>query len=476
MKKYDLVVIGSGPAGEKAAVKAAYFGYAVAIIEKSAAYGGAGVQTGTLPSKALKETALFLSGKYHKGVFGIEQNLLSQAGIHDFMYRKNVVVNDVGNTVKHNLLKHRIDIFHGEAKFIDSHTVRICGSLEDMIYGKNIIIATGSYPFHPETIPFDNERVHDSDSILAINRFPKSLCVLGAGVIGCEYATIFSAMGVKTFIVNDKDKILPFLDHEISEALVDQMRKDGITILFNNSVEEFQVHNSTTDDLTIKLKSGETVHVDMFLFAAGRSGCIKNLGCKDVGIKTGNRESIIVNEKFQTSIPHIYAVGDVIGFPALASTGMDQGRIAVAHMFKTGDLERLTDVFPYGIYTVPEVSMVGLTEESAKAQHLNYFLGYSYYRDITRGKIMTDKDNGFLKLVVEKETKIVVGVHIMGYIATELINFGMTLVKDKKSLDEVIATVFNYPSFHDLYKYAAYDALGNLAGKKIKQAGEIISS
>ena len=466
-----MIVIGSGPAGEKAAVKAAYFGHSVALIEKEEHYGGAGVQTGTLPSKALKETALFLSGKYHKGVFGVDKELRRKAGVNDFMYRKNVVIENFGREVGENLRNHHIDIFHGRAEFVDQHHIRITGHLEKILFGHNIIVATGSYPFHPKNIPFDNTRVHDSDSILTIKRFPKSLCVLGAGVIGCEYATTFAAMGIKTFVVNDKDKILGFLDQEISKALVAQMQKDGITILFNNSVTAFDLPDLEEDDLRITLASGDILNVDMFLFAAGRRGTIKNLGCEKAGIKTGEREAIIVNEKFQTNVPHIYAVGDVIGFPALASTGMDQGRVAVAHIFKSGELHTLTEIFPYGIYTVPEVSMVGLTEENAKSGGLNYVLGYSYYHDIARGQIMADKDNGFLKMVVEKDTKIIRGVHIMGNIATELIHYGITLVKDRKTLDEVIATVFNYPSFHDLYKYASYDALGNLFGKKLKKSG-----
>jgi NAD(P) transhydrogenase len=472
MKTFDLVVIGSGPAGEKAAVKAAYFGYNVALIEKEDHFGGAGVQTGTLPSKALKETVLYLSGKYHKGIFGIDKELGHKAGLNDFMYRKNVVMRSVEASVKLNLLNHKITILAGEAEFIDQHRIRINGNLEQIVYGENIIVATGSYPFHPSNIPFDGIRVHDSDTILNIKRFPKSLCVLGAGVIGCEYATIFAAMGIKTFIVNDKDKILGFLDHEISQTLVSQMQMDGITILFNRSVEYLELPESNEEDIRVKLATGEILHVDMFLYAAGRSGYTQTLKCENAGILTGERQTILVNNKFQTNIPHIYAVGDVIGFPALASTSMDQGRVAVAHIFKTGDLHSLTEVFPYGIYTVPEVSMVGITETSVKAQGINYVLGYSYYRDITRGKIMADKDQGFLKIIVEKETKIVLGVHIIGNIATELIHYGMLLVKDKKTLEEVIATVFNYPSFHDLYKYASYDALGSLSGRKIKKAGE----
>ncbi len=473
-KKYDLVVIGSGPAGEKAAAKAAYFGYKVALIEKERSkFGGAGVQTGTLPSKTLKETALYLSGIYQKGVFGVDKEVGRETGVHDFLYRKNVVTNHMNKTVRHNLEKHGIDIYEGFASFIDPNHIKISGELEQILESKYILIATGSYPYHPPHIPFDNTRVLDSDTILNITKFPKSICVLGAGVIGCEYATIFGAMGVKTFVVNDHDKILGFLDSEISEALVDQMKKNEIKILFNNSVTEFEPQD---DDKPLKLilRSGQILNVDMFLFAAGRSGNIKGLNCDEIGLKTGKRETVLVNDKFQTNLPNIYAVGDVIGFPALASTSMEQGRIAITHMFDTGDLETLADIFPYGIYTVPEVSMVGITEEQAKGTKIDYGVGYSYYRDTARGMIMGDTDNGYLKLIFDKSTRVILGVHIMGHFATELIHYGMQLVQEKKTLDKLIATVFNYPTLHSLYKYACYDGLGNISGKKVKKAGELI--
>ena len=468
MKKYDLIVIGSGPAGEKAAVKAAYFGHKVALIEKSINYGGAGVQTGTLPSKTLKETAVYFSRIYEKGIYSMDRDFTRDAGVHDFMYRKDLVVDRVGKEVKDNIDRHKVDIYQGMGSFVDEHHVKISGHLEETIYGEYFIIATGSYPYQPPNIPFEDERVHDSDSILELKQFPKSLCVLGAGVIGCEYATIFAAMGVKVFIVNNRDKILGFLDNEISEALVKQMKDDNIEVLFNNSVEDFHVPENPKEMLRLTLSSNQTLNVDMFLFAAGRSGNIRSLNCEAAGLKLGERETILVDDKFQTNKEHIYAVGDVIGFPALASTSMDQGRIAVAHIFKTGDIEELTDIFPYGIYTLPEVSMVGLTEEEAKKQEINYCTGYCSYSSISRGMIMGVNENWFLKIIFERETKTVIGVHIIGRIATELIHYGMSLVKDRKSLDEVINTVFNYPTLHDLYKYACYDGLGNLSGHKVK--------
>ncbi len=474
MENYDLIVIGSGPAGEKAAVKAAYFKKTVALVEKEDDFGGAGIQTGTIPSKTLKETALYLSGIYQKDVFGVNKEIGQETGVREFLYRKDLVKKEMGKRAKHNLSKHGVDIYRGKARFHDPHTIIIDGEWEETISGAFILIATGSYPYHPSNVPFDFRRVHDSDSILNIKRFPSSICVLGAGVIGCEYATIFAAMGVKTYIVNDRDNILGFLDHEVSEALVQQMQKSGIQILFNNSVTDLQ--NPGVDDapLEITLQSGGQLKVDMFLFAAGRSGNIKELNCEAAGLVVGKRETVVVDHQFRTNKPHIFAVGDVIGFPALASTSMEQGRIAVTHMFQTDDLETLAEIFPYGIYTVPEVSMVGITEEEASQQAIDYEVGISYYRDTARGMIMGDADNGFLKLVFEKKTKRVLGVHIMGHQATELIHYGMSLVRSKNTLDEIIGTVFNYPTLHDLYKYASYDGLGNVAGRKIKKAGEVI--
>lgn len=474
MEKFDLIVIGSGPAGEKAAVKAAYFGHKVAIIEKEQKFGGAGVQTGTVPSKTLKETALYLSGIYQKGIFSMDKEFGRNTGVHDFLYRKNLVTDKMHDIIHHNLERHGVTIFEGKGQLVDANHVKINGDLEQTIQGKFILIATGSYPFQPPEIPFDGLRIHDSDTILNIQQFPKSICVVGAGVIGCEYATIFSAMGAKTYIVNNKDKILNFLDKDVSNELVEQMKSTGIKILFNNSVEDIKTPQTDEDCVALRLQTGETLKVDMFLFAAGRSGYLDGLNYEGVGLETGKRQTIKVNEKFQTNIPNIYAVGDIIGFPALASTSMEQGRIAVADMFKTNDLESLAVTFPYGIYTVPEVSMVGITENQALEMKMDYGVGMCYYRDTVRGMIMGDRDNGFLKLIFDKQTRVVKGVHILGNFATELIHYGMEQVRMQRTLDDLIGTVFNHPTFHDLYKYASYDGLSSLSGKKVKKAGEVI--
>lgn len=467
MKQFELIVIGTGPAGEKAAVKAAYFGHRVAIVEKASVFGGAEVVTGTLPSKTLKETALYFSGKYEKGLYGIDRDLKHDASIEDFMYRKNYVTHAAANEIQENLQRHQVEIFMGEASFEDSHTIRVKGEKEELIHGDYIIIATGSYPYHPSDIPFDGKRINDSDTILQITRFPKSLCVVGAGVIGCEYTTIFATMGCKVYLVNDKEKILPQIDQEIAEDLIKQMRAAEIDILFNTGVASIHAPQEEQQPIDITLKTGEILNVDMFLFAAGRSGNIKALNLDKAGVVQGKRETVLVDKNYQTSVPHIYAVGDVIGFPALASTSMDQGRVAVAHIFKTEDLKILPTCFPYGIYTVPEVSMVGITEEDAKNKNISYCIGRARYEDMARGKIMGAKA-GMLKLVFTREDLIIRGVHVIGHIASELIHYGMALVEQKKNLYDLIGTVFNFPSLHDLYKYAAYDGLSNFSGHKVK--------
>ena len=465
---YDLIVIGSGPAGEKAAVKAAYFGKKVALIEKSSDSGGAGVQTGTLPSKALKETALYFSRVYEKQIYEQFNHHSRKTKHEQFTYRRDVARTDMQKEVENNLLRHKVDVYRGFASFIDEHHIQIKGNEDLIIEGKNILIATGSYPVNPSEIPFDGKRIHDSDTILKIKRFPRSLCVIGAGVIGCEYATIYAAMGVKVYLINNRDRILPFLDSEISEALVRQMKNQGIEILFNTSIAKYSKPRLKKDPVLLTLKNGAELQTDMVLYAAGRSGNIKGLNCDNAGVLTGERETIIVNENYRTNVPHIYAVGDVVGFPALASTSMDQGRVAIAHMYDTRDLDSVPKIFPYGIYTVPEVSMVGMTEQEVKSNGIIYNKGISRVCDIARGKIQGASDDGFLKMIFEQESKVILGVHIIGRIANELIHYGMTLVQDKKTLDQVIATVFNYPTFHDLYKYAAYDGLGNRSGKNIK--------
>ncbi len=468
MKEFDLVVIGAGPAGEKAAVKAAYFGYKVAIIEKQSRVGGAGINTGTLPSKTLKETALYFSGQLDRGLYGVDRKFTRQTSIDDFMYRKDFVSTSESQEMLENLKRHGVSVFHGSAVFEDANTIRIEGEREQVIRTEYALVATGSTPAHPANIPFESERVHDSDSILHLEHFPKSVCVVGAGVIGCEYATIFATMGTSVYLVNQHETILPFLDNEVSQALVNQMKANGVEILTNTSVENFNIPEDTTDPLRLDLTSGEKLNVDMFLYAAGRQGNTSEMGLEEIGVKVSNRGIIDVNEQYQSSVPNIYAAGDCVGFPSLASTSMDQGRVAVANIFNIGDIQEISRVFPYGIYTIPEVSTVGITEEQAKEEGLDYCVGRAFYEDLPRGKILGTK-GGFMKVIFTRDDCVIRGVHIIGSIASELIHYGVLLVDQEKTLREVVSTIFNYPTLHDLYKYSCYDGLGNLSGHNVKR-------
>ncbi|MBC2594112.1 Si-specific NAD(P)(+) transhydrogenase [Ruficoccus amylovorans] len=459
MKKYDLIIIGSGPAGEKAAVKAAYYGKQVAVVEKRADLGGAGTNTGTLPSKTLKETALYYSGLNERGLFGVDKELERAANVRDFFFRKNQVVEQQEQGIAANFKLHNIDTYIGTATVKDPHTVVIEGKDAAEIEGEFILVATGSYPFQPPGIPFDGKFVHDSDTILNINRIPRSIVIVGAGVIGCEYATIFAVMGTKVKLVNSHEEILGFLDREICRELTADMEKIGIEFVFGSRIEQVEIlPEEHTSNVHAKLTNGAPIEADMFLYAAGRSGASHNLGLEALGVEIDNRQNIVVDEKYSTKVPSIYAAGDVIGFPALASTSMDQGRVAVTHMFNFWGDEKISEQFPYGIYTIPEVSVYGMTEDEAQKKKIDYCIGRARYRDMPRGRIIGAKE-GLLKLVVDRPTRKVLGVHIFGKIATELIHYGMDLVQNEDTLGRIVSRVYNTPTLHELYKYAAYNAL-----------------
>ncbi len=468
---FDLIVIGAGPAGEKAAVKAAYFGFKVAIIEKENHLGGAGIQTGTLPSKTLKETALYYSGKYTHGLYGDHTAPLLDKCVQKFMHRQRYVSKTVEDQLYENLRLHGVTLFKGRAHFISDREIQLDDHEQHILHGEYILIATGSYPYHPPHIDFDDDRIMDSDSILRMKRLPSSLCIVGAGVIGCEYATIFAHMRIPVTLINNQKDLLPFLDHQIAQNLIQSMRKEGINVLLGHEVERVSIEGKEEDAQAVKIKlvHGETLVSDMFLFAAGRSGNTKSLKLEKAGVQIGKREQILVNENFQTNISHIYAVGDVIGFPSLASTSMDQGRVAVGHMFHITDLDSVGKVLPFGIYTIPEVSMVGLTEDQARDKGIDYYVGVARHENLPRGKILGVHD-GMMKILFARENNVVLGVHIVGPLACELIHYGLSLIENQRTIHQIIATVFNYPTLHDLYKYASYDGLGNLRGYKIKEA------
>lgn len=456
---YDLIVIGSGPAGEKAAAKAAFYGKRVAIVERAKHVGGAGINTGTLPSKTLRETALYFSGLRQRGLYGIDYSLKDDLTIEDFMYRKNVVTESEWNIIHKNLDRHDIELIWGEASFEDAHTINIKSSegAAQQITADIILIATGSAPYHPKDVPFNHPLVFDSDSILHMSRIPQSIAIVGGGVIGTEYAGLFTALGVNVTVIDGRDRLLSFIDQEISGRLQSQLEGLGLRFIFNKQLDHISVFD---DGIHLHLDDGEQVNADKVLYAAGRTSNTGVLNLEKIGVRLGRRGIIEVNEKYQTSVPNIYAAGDVIGFPALASTSMEQGRVAMVHAFDLAYGEpELASVLPFAIYTIPEISMVGLSEEQCQEQGIDYLVGRAYYDNNARGQIIGDL-SGMLKLLFSPHNKKLLGVHHIGEGASELVHIGAYALSNGDTIDAFIKQVFNYPTLADTYKYAAYDGLG----------------
>ncbi len=467
MRRFDLVVIGSGPAGEKGAAQAAYFGKRVALIERSADLGGACLNTGTVPSKTLRESALYFSGLRQRGLYGIDYSLREGLTIADFMHRKDTVVRAEREKEARNLATHKIELLHGQASFEDPHVISVKTSDGDVdrIAGDVILIATGSRPHRPREIPFDDKFIFDSDSILQMDRIPKSMAIVGGGVIGCEYASIFTALGVEMALIDSRDRLLPFLDPEISEAL--RCRLTSLGLQFHPK-ERLVRTERINGGVRLHLQSGQAIEKETALFAAGRRGAVDGLALERSGLALGDGGYIEVDAAYRTNVPHIYAAGDVIGFPALASISMEQGRLAICHAFGLAYKQRLASQLPLGIYTIPEISSVGESEESCKAKKISYEVGRAHYSNNARGQIAGDS-TGLLKLVFQRETRQLIGVHIIGEGATELIHLGMAVLEAGGALDTFIELVFNYPTLSEMYKYAAYDGLGNLAGYKLRE-------
>ena len=454
---YDLVVIGSGPAGEKGAAEAAYFGKKVALIERALHPGGTGLNTGTVPSKTLRETALYFSGLLQRGLYGIDYSLKKGVTVKDFMHRKQIVLEQEWKIINRNLEKHKIDVIRGTASLKDPHTVHVLkksGEAQDL-KSEIILIATGSAPFHPEGIDFDHRLICDSDSILEIDSIPKSMAVIGGGVIGSEYSSIFAALGVKVTLIAPREKLLAFVDDEITAILIKGLEEFGVQLMFLDWQAKLEAH---TDHVTLLLPQDQTLDCEIVLFPAGRQGNTNGLGVESLGMEMGTRGLIKVNEHFQTNIANIYAAGDVIGFPALASSSMEQSRVAVAHAFSLPAKDAVSPVIPLAIYTIPEVSMAGSTEEDCITKNIPYLVGRAYYNNNPRGLIIGDR-NGILKLIFSPIDKTLLGVHILGELASELIHVGAHVLEEKGTIDGFIRAVYNFPTLSDLYKYAAYDGL-----------------
>jgi NAD(P) transhydrogenase len=455
---YDLIVIGSGPAGEKGAAQAAYFNKKVALIERNPEIGGAGINTGTVPSKTLREAALYYSGLRQRGLYGIDYSLRENLSVKDFMYREQLVIMNEHAIVLGNLIRHNITLIQGEASLKDAHTVKVTGpDCETEISGDFILIATGSSPWHPPGIPFDGSLIFDSDSILDMQRIPRTMAVIGGGVIGTEYASIFTALGIQVTLIDPKDSILPFVDREISLRLRDQLTRLGLEFALGRRVTSVVARDEC---VRLSLDDQTTREFEIVLVTMGRQSNVQELGLGQLGVQVGSRGVILVNDKYQTHVPNIYAAGDVIGFPALASTSMEQARVAVSNAFKFTYKEEMSSVVPLAIYAIPEISMVGLTEEECGMQHIPCLAGRGYYVKNPRGQIIGDT-GGMIKLLFSPEDKKLLGAHILGEQASELIHIAAHVMEVHGTIDAFIRSVYNYPTLSDLYKYAAYDGLGN---------------
>ena len=463
---FDLLVIGCGPAGEKAAVQAAYFGKRVAVVERSDAVGGSCINTGTVPSKTLRESALYFSGLKQRGLYGIDYSLKENLTVQDFMHHERAVVEMERKRIRKNLELHKVELIRGDAAFHDPHTITATGPAGTRTLDAEIIlIGTGSRPYRPKEIAFDDIHTFDSDTFLSIERIPKSLAVIGGGVIGCEYASIFVALGVDVTLIDGRDRLLPFLDREISERLRDRFLALGMHLDFNE--RPAKVENNPAG-VRLFMKSGKSLDVEAALFAAGRKAAVDGLKLEAANLGVNDKGYISVDENYRTAVPHIYAAGDVIGFPALASTSMEQGRVAVCHAFGFQYKQRLASLLPMGIYTIPEISAVGETEESCREKGLEYCVGRAHYDNNARGAIIGDTA-GMLKLVFAKSDRKLLGVSVIGESATELIHIGLMVLDRQLTIDEFIDQVFNYPTLSEMYKYAAYDGLGNLSGHKLRE-------
>ncbi len=467
-QSFDLVVIGAGPAGEKGAAQAAYFGKRVCVIERSPRPGGAAVNTGTIPSKTLRETALYFSGLRQRGLYGVDYHVKSDISIGDFMFRERAVVDAQWQQIDDNLRRHEVTQIQGTARFVDGQTLEVSrfGTEPHHVAAPVILVATGSHPQPPEHADIDGSVILDSDTLLTLERIPSSMIVIGGGVVGCEYACIFAALGVHVTIVTAKSRLLAHLDADVSDALREQItRRLGVSVITGTDVAAIsREHNRAC----VRLAGGTELTADCALYCAGRVGATEGLALAEVGVRTNARGFIVVDDHYRTGVGGILAAGDVIGFPALASTSMEQARVAICHAFELRYQQALSGVIPYAVYTSPEVATVGASEEQLALAGVDYEIGRSRYHANARGQIIGDTD-GFMKLLFRAADRRLLGASIVGEGAAELVHVAMACLAYEGSLDFFIESVFTYPSLADAYKYAAYDGLQALARRHGKR-------
>ena len=461
MKQYEFVVIGSGPAGQKAAIQAAKFGKHTAVIERRAVIGGVAVHTGTIPSKTLREAVLYLSGWNQRGLYGFGYRLKPQVTIDDLMQRLHITLKHEIEIMQDQLVRNDVEVIQGIASFTDEHRLQVKSAAGEIleVEADKILVATGTQPQRPAGIPFDSTTIIDSDDIVNLKTLPKTMVIIGAGVIGVEYASIFSVLDIELTLVDGRDTLLKFLDQEIVDEFIHYMRQRGITLRLGEKVNG--VEKDVNGRMITTLESGKRLRAELVMFTAGRVGTTAELQLNNAGIATDDKQRIPVNEQYQTVVPHIYAAGDVIGFPSLASTSMEQGRLATANAFGQSSSSRPAH-FPFGIYGVPEMSMVGMTEQELTVKKIPYENGTAHLRETARGQIMGLED-GMLKMIFSTKDQRLLGVHILGEGATELIHIGQAVLVLEGTLQYFLETVFNYPTLAEAYKIAALDVWNRIS-------------
>jgi NAD(P) transhydrogenase len=460
MQTYDVIVIGSGPAGQRAAIQAAKCGKRVVLIEKREVIGGTCINTGTIPSKTMREAVLHLSGYYYQNIYGVNYRVKDKITIADLAFRVQHVIKTETDVTQAQLARNGIEVLTGAASFLDPHHIRVQNSRGQSDYEASfIVIATGTRPAVSSMVPFNQRTIINSDQILQMPNIPRSLIVVGGGVIGVEYTCMFATLGVRVILVEKRPRLLEFADAEIVEALSYHLRDSRVTLRLN---EEVQNVEETPEGLVVaKLESQKKITADALLYAVGRQGNVDDLNLEAAGIESDSRGRISVDKDYHTSQPHVFAAGDVIGFPSLASVSMEQGRLAAANALGLVVHSNPAN-YPYGIYTIPEISFIGKTEEQLTEEDVPYEVGIAYYREIARGQIRGDT-TGRLKLVFHRETKALLGVHIIGEGASEILHIGQAVLILGGTIEYFVDTVFNYPTLAECYKAAAFNGLNKLA-------------
>ncbi len=456
----DLVVVGGGAAGEKGAAQAAYFGKRVVVVERRSEPGGATIHTGTLPSKTLREAALFLSGYRQRDLYGVSVEVSRDLSVSRLIHRKDAVRRMETERMRTNLDRHHVELVHGVARLVDATSVEVTDSDGGRrgFVADAVLIATGSHPFRPPGIPFDDPDVHDSDSILEIDRLPASLAVLGGGVIGCEYASTFAALGTEVHVLERRTPLLSFLDGEIVERMMEGMTALGVRFHLGERADAVMRRDA---ELVCTLTSGDELAAEKVLVTSGRVGNTAELGLEAVGVQVDDRGRVAVDGSFRTAVPSIYAAGDVIGSPALASASMEQARVAVCKAFGFEYKQEISSLMPFAVYTIPEVSSVGLSAQEAADRGVDAVVGRAPFHDNARGAIIGDRE-GMTKLVFDRATRRLIGIQCVGERASELVHVGHAVLTLGGTVETFIDMVFNYPTLSETYKYAAYDALGKM--------------